>query len=98
MTTHSKSPLANPTPYFLELLTHQTGDPMHRASVEQHGEAFTRPGNLVSNGAYLLEAFTPNDKIVMTEETRISTMRRTSRSIRSITSRSKSPRDMPAPL
>lgn len=53
------------TPYFLELLTHQTAYPIHKASVEQHGDAFTRPGNLVSNGAFLLEAFTPNDKLVL---------------------------------
>lgn len=54
-----------PTPYFLELLTHQTGMPLHRPSVEAHGAAFTRPGNLVTNGAYMLESFVPNDKIVM---------------------------------
>ena len=54
-----------PTPYFLELLTHQTGHPMHQASVEEHGDQFTRPGNMVTNGAYMLESFTPNDKIVM---------------------------------
>ncbi len=28
---------------------------MHRASVEQHGDRFARPGNLVSNGAYRLQ-------------------------------------------
>jgi oligopeptide transport system substrate-binding protein len=57
--------LNNPTPYFLGLLTHQTGFPIHQASVEQHGDAFTRPGNFVTNGAYTLESFTPNDRIVM---------------------------------
>jgi len=57
--------LNNPTPYFLELLTHQTGFPLHQPSVEQHGEAFSRPGNLVSNGAYMLESFTPNDRITL---------------------------------
>lgn len=57
--------LERPTPYFLELLTHQTGLPLNKASVEAHGDQFTRPGNLVSNGAYMLEAFTPNDRIVM---------------------------------
>ncbi|MGH6925789.1 MAG: peptide ABC transporter substrate-binding protein [Propylenella sp.] len=57
--------LENPTPYFLELLTHQTGLPLHRASVEQFGDQFVQPGNLVSNGAYTLVSFTPNDKIVM---------------------------------
>ncbi|MDO5659259.1 MAG: peptide ABC transporter substrate-binding protein, partial [Paracoccus sp. (in: a-proteobacteria)] len=57
--------LHTPTPYFLELLTHQTGLPLHQASVEQHGEQFVRPGNLVTNGAYMLESFTPNDRIVL---------------------------------
>ncbi len=57
--------LENPTPFFLELLTHQTALPLHRASVEEHGDAFVQPGNLVSNGAYELVSFTPNDKIVM---------------------------------
>ena len=57
--------LENPTPYFIELLTHQTALPLHQASVEEHGDQFTQPGNLVSNGAYTLESFTPNDMIVM---------------------------------
>ncbi|HEV7253816.1 MAG TPA: peptide ABC transporter substrate-binding protein [Mesorhizobium sp.] len=57
--------LSAPTPYFLELLTHQTAYPLHQASVESHGDDFVRPGNLVTNGAYMLESFTPNDKIVM---------------------------------
>jgi oligopeptide transport system substrate-binding protein len=46
--------LGNPTPYFLGLLTHSASYPVHRASVEEHGDDFTRPGNLVSNGAYQL--------------------------------------------
>jgi oligopeptide transport system substrate-binding protein len=57
--------LAAPTPYFLELLTHQTGLPLHQASVEKFGTDFTKPGNMVTNGAYMLDSFTPNDKIVM---------------------------------
>ncbi|MBL8582358.1 MAG: peptide ABC transporter substrate-binding protein [Rhizobiaceae bacterium] len=57
--------LGAPTPYFLELLTHQIAYPLHRASVEKFGEEFTKPGNMVTNGAYMLESFTPNDKIVM---------------------------------
>ncbi|MCR9085320.1 MAG: peptide ABC transporter substrate-binding protein [Rhodobacteraceae bacterium] len=59
--------LERPTPYFLELLTHQTGLPLHPASVEAHGDAFVQPANMVSNGAYRLESFTPNDKIVVTK-------------------------------
>ncbi|MGH6760668.1 MAG: peptide ABC transporter substrate-binding protein [Phyllobacterium sp.] len=54
-----------PTPYFLELLTNQVAYPLHKASVEKFGVDFTKPGNMVTNGAFMLENFTPNDKIVM---------------------------------
>lgn len=46
--------LRGPTPYFLGLLTHSASYPVHRASVEEFGDRYTRPGNLVSNGAYQL--------------------------------------------
>jgi len=46
--------LKAPTPYFLSLLTHSTTYPIHRPSLAEFGERFTRPGNLVSNGAYQL--------------------------------------------
>jgi ABC-type oligopeptide transport system substrate-binding subunit len=49
--------LARPTPYFLALLTHPSMFPVHRASVEQHGDAHARPGRLVTNGAYTLVAW-----------------------------------------
>jgi len=57
--------LAQSTPFFLELLTHQTGLPLHPASVEEHGTDFVLPENIVSNGAYKLVSFQPNDRIVM---------------------------------
>ena len=57
--------LHTPTPYFLELLTHQTGFPLHKASVEANGDKYTQPGTMVTNGAYKLVSFQPNDKIVM---------------------------------
>lgn len=56
--------LENPTPFFLELLTHQTGLPVHPPSVEEHGADFVRPENMVTNGAYTLQEFTPNQQIV----------------------------------
>ncbi len=49
--------LDNPVPYFLRLLTHPSTFPVHRTSVELHGDAHARPGNLVSNGAYKLQAW-----------------------------------------
>ncbi|MEM9223415.1 MAG: peptide ABC transporter substrate-binding protein [Pseudomonadota bacterium] len=57
--------LEQPTAYFLELLTHQTGLPVNPASVEEHGADFLAPGNFVANGPYELVSFTPNDKLVM---------------------------------
>ncbi len=49
--------LKYPVPYFLALLTHPSTFPMHRPSVELHGDAHARPGKLVSNGAYKLQAW-----------------------------------------
>ncbi len=46
--------LEGPTPYFLGLLTHSASYAVYRPSVEQFGDQHTRPGNLVSNGAYML--------------------------------------------
>ncbi|GLS46069.1 peptide ABC transporter substrate-binding protein [Methylobacterium brachythecii] len=57
--------LAEPVPYLLELLTHQTSLPVHRPSVAQYGDAFTRPGRLVTNGPYALVDMVPNDRITL---------------------------------
>lgn len=59
--------LEQPTPFFLELLTHQTGLPVHPASVEAFGSDFVQPENHVSNGAYTLESFSLGDKIVLSK-------------------------------
>jgi oligopeptide transport system substrate-binding protein len=58
--------LNDPTPYFLGLLTHSATYPVHRASVERYGERFTRPGNLVSNGAYRLADWVVQSHIKLT--------------------------------
>jgi len=57
--------LEQPAPYFIAQLAHQTGLPVHPASVEKFGKDFVKPENMVSNGAFMLKSFTPNDKIVM---------------------------------
>ena len=59
--------LEQATPYFLEQLTHQTGKPLHQKSVETLGDQFVKPGNLVTNGAYKLDSYTLNSRIVMTK-------------------------------
>jgi oligopeptide transport system substrate-binding protein len=55
--------LEQPTPYFLELLTHQTSLPVHPGSVEKFGKDFVKPGNMVTNGPYKLAEFVPNSHI-----------------------------------
>ncbi|MEZ5845397.1 MAG: peptide ABC transporter substrate-binding protein [Geminicoccaceae bacterium] len=55
--------LANATPYFLQLLTHQTSLPVHPATVEADPENFTKPGTMVSNGPYALSEWVPNAHI-----------------------------------
>jgi oligopeptide transport system substrate-binding protein len=52
-----------PTPYFLEMLTHQSTYAVSKANVEKFGAEFIKPGNLVSNGAYILAEFVPNDHV-----------------------------------
>jgi oligopeptide transport system substrate-binding protein len=55
--------LKSPTPYFLEMLTHQAAYPVHKPSIDTLGAEWIKPGNLVSNGAFTLAEFVPNDHI-----------------------------------
>lgn len=57
--------LGDPTPYFLGLLTHPTTYPVHRPSVEAHGDSHMLPGRLVSNGAYRLVDWQVRARIVL---------------------------------
>ncbi|QFT00970.1 Periplasmic murein peptide-binding protein precursor [Labrenzia sp. THAF191b] len=52
--------LESPTPYFIDLLGHQTGLPVHPASVEKFGSDFVKAENIVTNGAFTLAEFVPN--------------------------------------
>ncbi len=61
--------LTNPTPYFLQLLDHQSYFPVHRATIEKFGQPdergtrWTRPGNFVGNGAFQLTEWRLNKLI-----------------------------------
>lgn len=59
--------LKSPTPYFLEMLTHQSTYPVNKAAIDKLGADWIKAGNLVSNGAYTLTEFTPNDHIKLTK-------------------------------
>jgi oligopeptide transport system substrate-binding protein len=45
------------------MLTHAATYPVSKANVEAKGADFIKPGNLVSNGPYVLAEFVPNDHI-----------------------------------
>ncbi len=55
--------LDNPTAFFLDLCAFVTLAPVHLATVEAHGDNWTKPGYLVSNGAYVLKEWKINDRI-----------------------------------
>ncbi len=57
--------LEHPAPYFLELSMHQTAAPVPRHVAEKLGDAWARNGNYVSNGAYMLKEWIPNDHITL---------------------------------
>ena len=58
--------LKAPAPFFPGLLTHATTFPIHRPSLAQYGDAFARPGKLVSNGAYQLAEWGVQSQVKLT--------------------------------
>jgi oligopeptide transport system substrate-binding protein len=55
--------LKGPTPYFLAMLTHSAAFPVHRKTVEKFDDQWTRPENIVSNGAFKLVEWVPQSHI-----------------------------------
>ena len=55
--------LAHVAPYFLELCAFYTYLPVHRATVETHGDRWTRPEHMVSNGPYRLVEWLFNQRV-----------------------------------
>lgn len=55
--------LERSTPYFLEQLSHYTAYPVPRHTVEAHGNQWSRPGNMVSNGAFQLTEWQSQTRI-----------------------------------
>ncbi|NRA53967.1 MAG: peptide ABC transporter substrate-binding protein [Gammaproteobacteria bacterium] len=64
-----KVSLEAPLPYFPSMVTHTTTFPSPKAAVEKFGKDWTRPGNIVSNGAYVLTQWTLKEKNVRERNT-----------------------------
>ena len=55
--------LENPTPYFIQALTHYTAYPVPRHVIEEHGDSWTQPQNIVSNGPFTPVEWVPGNYI-----------------------------------
>ncbi len=62
--------LASPVPYLLQLAAYPTWLPVPRHAVERWGARWTRPGHLVSNGAFVLERWRQNDRFELVRNPR----------------------------
>lgn len=68
--------LAHPVPYLASLAALPSWYPVNPrtlakyGALDQHGADWTRPGNLVGNGAYVLEEWSPNARLVVVRNAR----------------------------
>ncbi len=51
-------------PYFPQMTTHSTTFPAPKSVIEEHGKEWTKPENIVSNGAYVLTEHLPSERSV----------------------------------
>ncbi len=56
--------LSLPLPYFAQMVTHATTFPVPAKIIAAHGDQWTRPGNIVSNGAFVLREHVPGERSV----------------------------------
>ncbi len=62
--------LARPVPYLLHLTSLPAWLPVPRRAIERWGDRWTLPGHIVSNGAFTLERWQPNDRFELVRNPR----------------------------
>lgn len=62
---HLQVTLSQPVPYFMAMLENTALRPVHRPTIEQWGDKWTRPEHYVGNGAYTLSSWVVNEKITL---------------------------------
>lgn len=62
--------LAQPAPFLLGLLKHYSSFAVPPHVVEKHGRTWVQPGNMVSNGPYLLAEYVPNGYVKLVKNPR----------------------------
>lgn len=60
--------LRQPAPYFLGLLTHQFFRLVPQQAIEKHGTNWTRPENIVTNGAFKVKAHYPYNVLIVEKD------------------------------
>jgi oligopeptide transport system substrate-binding protein len=63
LTVEVKTPF--PVAFLPQLMSNNNLGPVHQASVEKFGRDWTKPGNLVSNGAFTLKEWIVNSRVVL---------------------------------
>ena len=56
---------SGPVSFLPALMSNSNLGPVHKASLEKHGKDWTKPGNLVTNGAYILKEWQVNSRVVL---------------------------------
>ena len=57
--------LTQAVPYFPDMMLLPVTYPVHRATVEKHGDKWTQPQNYTANAAYALKEWTVNSQIIL---------------------------------
>ncbi|MBY7730961.1 ABC transporter substrate-binding protein [Vibrio bathopelagicus] len=57
--------LETAVPYFVMMMGHTTVKPVHKATVEKYGDQWTKPGNFVGNGAFAVDKWVVNERLVL---------------------------------
>lgn len=65
-----KVSLDKPVPYFVAMTVHTSMKPVNQKVVEKFGDKWTSPENYVGNGAYVLDNWVVNERIVLTRNTK----------------------------
>ena len=57
--------LDKPVPYFVKMLVHESTFPVYKPAIDAHGDAWTKPENIVTSSAYRLSNWILNERIVL---------------------------------
>ncbi|MGO8692044.1 MAG: peptide ABC transporter substrate-binding protein [Rectinemataceae bacterium] len=62
--------LNGPTPYFVDMTCHNAFWPIPQWAVEKYGNNWTKPGNIVTNGPYILKEWKPQQYVFMVKNSK----------------------------